>query len=119
MLHFESGSLSRVRLVAWADERRDSRRNEDALCRLALLTIGVDLGDTRLERVGAADGTVGTAMLGGGGGGIRAALPTPLGSLIELLIPPALPGPRGIPLTPASCAKDGIGASKQPTNAKA
>src|SRR5882757_9259579 len=58
-------------------------------------------------------------MLGGGGGGILAALPTPLGSLTELLRPPALPGPRGIPLTPASCARDGIGASKQPANTKA
>jgi hypothetical protein len=122
MLNFESSSLSRVRVVAWADERRDSRRVEDAPCRLALLTIGVDLGETRLETVGATDGTAGTAMLGGGGGGILAALPTPLGSLTELLRPPALPGPRGIPLTPASpaiCAKDGIAASKQPANAKA
>jgi hypothetical protein len=58
-------------------------------------------------------------MLGGGDGGILAALPTPLGSLTELLRPPALPGPRGIPLTPASCAKDGTDADKQPANAKA
>jgi hypothetical protein len=27
------------------------------------------------------------------------ALPTPLGSLIELLLPPTLPGPGGMPLT--------------------
>jgi hypothetical protein len=33
-------------------------------------------------------------------GGILAALPTPLGSLIELLVPPTLPGPAGMPLTP-------------------
>jgi hypothetical protein len=61
-------------------------------------------------------------MLGGGGDGILAALPIPLGSFTELLRPPTLPGPRGIPLTPASpaiCAKDGMGASKQPANAKA
>src|SRR5882757_10175649 len=112
MLNFESSSLSRVRVVAWADERRDSRRNEKARCRFGFLTIGTTALDTRLETVGAPDGTTGTAMLGGGGGGILAALPTPLGSLIELLRPPALPGPRGIPLTPASpaCAKHGIGA---------
>jgi hypothetical protein len=119
MLHFESGSLFRVRVAAWADERRDSLRDEATFCRYARLTIDVDLGNTRLETVGAADGTVGTAMLGGGGGGILAALPTPLGSFTELLRPPALPGPRGIPLTPASCARGGIGASKQAANAKA
>src|SRR5947209_2121790 len=61
-------------------------------------------------------------MLGGGGGAIRAALPMPLGSLSELLRPPALPGPRGIPLTPASpapCAKHGIGAARKLIRARA
>ena len=29
-----------------------------------------------------------------------AALPIPLGSLTELFVPPALPGPAGMPLTP-------------------
>ena len=43
----------------------------------------------------------------------------PLGSLTELLTPPMLPGPCGIPLTPASCARDFIGAVKLATNAKA
>jgi hypothetical protein len=119
MLNFESSSLSRLRVVAWADERRDSRRDEKARCRFDFLTIGTTPLDTRLETVGAPDGTTGTAMLGGGGGGILAALPTPLGSLIELLRPPALPGPRGIPLTPASCAKVGTDANKPPANAKA
>jgi hypothetical protein len=38
-------------------------------------------------------------------GATLAALPTPLGSFSELFSPPALPGPRGMPLTPASCAK--------------
>jgi hypothetical protein len=33
--------------------------------------------------------------------GAFAALPAPLGSLRELLVPPALPGPTGTPLTPA------------------
>src|ERR1700716_1817582 len=103
MLNFESSSLSWVR-SARPDERRTSRRDAAGLCRYALLTFGVDLDETRLETGGATDGTTGTAMLGGGGAGILAALPMPLGSLTELLRPPALPGPRGIPLTPASPA---------------
>jgi hypothetical protein len=39
-------------------------------------------------------------VLGGGGGGTLDALPMPLGSLTELLTPPTLPGPAGMPLTP-------------------
>jgi hypothetical protein len=39
-------------------------------------------------------------VLGGGGGATLAALPMPLGSLTELLLPPTLPGPAGTPLTP-------------------
>ena len=97
-------------------ERR-SRRDARASCRLTFRTIGADLENARPETDGAADGTAGTAMLGGGGAGILAALPTPLGSLTELLRPPALPGPRGMPLTPASCAKPG--AARQLTNANA
>jgi hypothetical protein len=116
MFNFESSSLSWVR-DARADERRNSRR--DVLCRIALLNVGAGLDDTRLETGGTADGTAGTAMLGGGGAGILAALPMPLGSLTELLRPPALPGPRGMPLTPASCAKDGADAAIQPANARA
>jgi hypothetical protein len=69
MLNFESSSLSRVRVAVRANERRDSRRDEDALCRFTLLTIGADLCDMRLETVGTKEGTVGTAMLGGGGDG--------------------------------------------------
>jgi hypothetical protein len=118
MLNFESSSFSRVR-EARADERRNSRRDASAFCRFALLTIGAGLEDRRLETGGAADGTTGTAMLGGGGGGILAALPMPLGSLTELLRPPALPGPRGIPLTPASCARIGAGPARQIANASA
>jgi hypothetical protein len=116
MLNFESSRFSRAREV---DERRYSRRDARASCRFALLTVGAVLEDTRLETGGAADGTLGTAMLGGGGGGILPALPMPLGSLTELLRPPALPGPRGMPLTPASCASDGAGAARQITNANA
>jgi hypothetical protein len=39
-------------------------------------------------------------VLGGGGGATLEALPMPLGSLTELLPPPTLPGPDGMPLTP-------------------
>jgi hypothetical protein len=117
MLNLESSNLSRARDVR-ADERRCSRRDARASCRVALRTIGAGLADRRLETGGAAGGTTGTAMLGGGGAGILAALPMPLGSLTELLRPPALPGPRGMPLTPASCARAGKGA-RQPMSANA
>jgi hypothetical protein len=43
-------------------------------------------------------GVVGTLILGGGGAATLAALPTPLGSIVELFIPPAFAGPRAIPL---------------------
>jgi hypothetical protein len=118
MLSFESSSFSRAREER-AGERRSSRRDARASCRLTFLTTGADLEDRRLETGGAADGTAGTAMLGGGGAGILAALPMPLGSLTELLRPPALPGPRGMPLTPASCARIGAAAARQPANANA
>jgi hypothetical protein len=39
-------------------------------------------------------------VLGGSGGATLDALPMPLGSLSELLPPPTLPGPDGMPLTP-------------------
>ena len=95
--------MLRARAGARAEERRDSFRDRVAACRLILprdLTVG-----ERVEDMGAAEGTVGTEMLGGGGAGTLAALPTPLGSLTELFRPPALPTPL-IPLTPASWAKD-------------
>jgi hypothetical protein len=117
MLNLESSSFSRPREVR-ADERRNSRRDARASCRVALLTLGAGLDENRLETGGAADGSVGTAMLGGGGGGILPALPMPLGSLTELLRPPALPGPRGMPLTPASCASEGAARQLTSTNAK-
>src|SRR5882672_4034201 len=116
MLIVRSIELSRARVAAREDERRDSRR-EDAGRRFTFVTTA-DLGPRRLETAGA-EGTTGTARLGGGGGRILAALPMPLGSLSELFRPPALPGPLGIPLTPASCAKDAIGAATMTKHAKA
>jgi len=58
---------------------------------------------------------MGTGLMAGGGiAGTLAALPTPLGSLIEPLSPRAFPGPGGMPLTPASWAGDLEGAARRP-----
>ena len=43
-------------------------------------------------------GCVGASMCGCGSVAILAVLPMPLGSTVELFIPPAFAGPRGIPL---------------------
>jgi len=51
-------------------------------------------------------GTVAGLIAGGGIAGTLAALPMPLGSLTEPLRPRALPGPGGMPLTPASWPDD-------------
>jgi hypothetical protein len=57
----------------------------------------------------------GTGLMAGGGiAGTLAALPMPLGSLIEPLSPRAFPGPGGMPLTPASWAGDLEGATRRP-----
>ena len=58
-------------------------------------------------------------MAGGGIAGTLAALPMPLGSLIEPLSPRAFPGPEGMPLTPASWAGDLDGAARRPRTATA
>src|SRR3954451_22191857 len=104
-------------------ERAGERRNlRDTARWRSTLTPGANLGTTVLEAAGLADGTTGAAMLGIGGGGIFAALPMPLGSLSELLRPPTLPGPRGMPLTPASpapCANSGAGTADKPSNVTA
>ena len=100
MLNLLSIGLLRARSEAREEERRYSLRDTVAACRL-ILARDLTAGETRVEAMGAAEGTVGTVMFGGGGAGTLAALPTPLGSLTELLRPPALPTPL-IPLTPAS-----------------
>lgn len=105
MLNLPSTGLLRARAGFRKEERRDSLRDIVAARRL-IFARDVIAGETRVETIGTADGATGTVMLGGGGGGILAALPAPLGSLSELLRPPALPTPL-IPLTPASCAKQG------------
>jgi hypothetical protein len=58
-------------------------------------------------------------MAGGGIAGTLAALPIPLGSLIEPLSPRAFPGPGGMPLTPASWAGDLEGAARRHRTATA
>jgi len=71
-------------------------------------------------RVTAGDDTVGgiTGLMAGGGiAGTLAALPMPLGSLIEPLGPRAFAGPGGMPLTPASWAGAPPGAAKRPRTA--
>lgn len=62
-------------------------------------------GAARLLAGGNPEGLAGGLSEGAAGGATLAALPAPLGSFSELFNPPALPGPRGMPLTPASCAK--------------
>jgi hypothetical protein len=72
-------------------------------------------------------GTTGTVICGGGSGAILEALPTPLGSTITLFIPPALPGPCGMPLIgtfplaapPAILADEAAGMLRTTNNAKA
>ena len=116
ILNLPSIGLLRARAGVREEGRRDSPRDRVAARRL-ILTRGVTAGETRVEVMGAADGTAGTAMLGGGGGGIMAALPAPLGSLTELLRPPALPTLL-MPLTPASWAKEGAVRTAAITKAK-
>jgi len=61
---------------------------------------------------------IGTGLMAGGGiAGTLAALPMPLGSLIEPFSPRAFPGPGGMPLTPASWAGDIEGAARTPRTA--
>ena len=75
-------------------------------------------GSGREDETGAAMlGGVTGVMIGGGGVGARAALPMPEGSLTEPLSPRTLPGPGGMPLTPASCAGAAAGAARTETTA--
>jgi hypothetical protein len=71
------------------------------------------------ETGGAMLGGVTGVMVGGGSAGTLAALPMPEGSLTEPLSPRALPGPSGMPLTPASCAGAAAGAARTETTASA
>jgi hypothetical protein len=78
-------------------------------------------GSGREDETGGAmlGGSTGAMLGGGGGDGTRAALPMPEGSLTEPLSPRTLPGPSGMPLTPASCAGAAAGAARIPATASA
>ena len=82
MLNLLSIGLLRAREEAREEERRDSLRDTVA-ARRSIFARDVTAGETRVELIGATDGTVGTVMFGGGGAGTRAALPAPLGSLTD------------------------------------
>jgi hypothetical protein len=114
MLSFRSSTLSCPRTAARvADERREL----DRAWRGTRVTTIPGFDEARLAAGGNPVGTAAGLEAGGGSG--FGALPMPLGSLTELLRPPALPGPFGMPLTPASCANDFTGAIRLPANAKA
>ena len=91
------------------------RRNPDVAIRVRLIFSApcicrgryVADGDTLGGRIG--------VILGGGSAGILAALPMPLGSLIEPLSPRAFAGPGAMPLTPASWAGNLPGAARRPS----
>lgn len=112
LLTFRSIALS-LALTAAREAARRARRDIGLLGRATRLTTALDDRDDKpLETFPDIEGTDGTAVLGGGGE--RPALPMPLGSFTELLSPPTLPGPRGMPLTPASpasWAEDCVGAT--------
>jgi hypothetical protein len=89
---------------------RGGRRNLTTRC----------IGSGREDETGGAMlGGVTGVMVGGGGAGTLAALPMPEGSLSEPFSPRALPGPGGMPLTPASCAGTAAGAARTETIATA
>ena len=72
-------------------------------------------------RVTAGEDSVGgiTGLMDGGGiAGTLAALPMPLGSLIEPFGPRAFAGPGGMPLTPASWAGAPKGDARRPRTAR-
>lgn len=79
MLNLPSAGLLRAGAEPREEERRYSLRDTVA-ARCLILPRDLTAGETRVETIGAADGTVGTEMFGGGGAGTLAALPTPLGS---------------------------------------
>jgi hypothetical protein len=120
LFSFRSSSLSRVLTAARV---ADQRRELDLAWRGPRLATIPGLSEVRLAADGNPVGTADPAGLAAGGGicGGLGALPMPLGSLTELLGPPTLPGPLGMPLTPASpaCARHFTGAIRLPANARA
>jgi hypothetical protein len=107
-------SLSRSVIVA----RAAGRRNLDAANRVRFTFTARCTGSGRYAVEG--DTVVGATgvIIGGGIAGTLAALPIPLGSLTEPLRPFTLPGPGGMPLTPASWAGDLAGAATRHSSAR-
>jgi hypothetical protein len=120
LFSFRSSNLSWALIIA--SVRGDRRREVDAVWRGPRVAPIRGLGEIRLAAGGKLVGTDDLEGFKTGGGSALGAFPMPLGSLTELLRPPALPGPFGIPLTPASaapCPDDCTGDIKQPANARA
>jgi hypothetical protein len=117
MLNLRSITLSRALTAARAAAER---RELDLAWRGTRVTTIPGFDEARPAAGGNPVGTADPAGLEAGGGIGLGALPAPLGSLTELLRPPALPGPL-MPLTPASpaCAKDFTGAIKLPASTRA
>ena len=120
LFSFRSSNLSWPLIIALV--RDDRRREADAVWRGPRVATTLGLGEIRLAAGGKLLGMDDPEWFKAGGGSALGAFPMPLGSLTELLRPPALPGPLGIPLTPASaapCANDCTGDIKQPAHARA
>src|SRR5947199_2253480 len=100
--------------AARAAARRDRAVANRGRCNLTARCTGNVRVTAGEESVGGIAGV----MVGGGTAGTLAALPMPLGSLIEPLGPRAFAGPGGMPLTPASWAGTLAGAASRPRTAK-
>jgi hypothetical protein len=105
-----SCSLTAARVAEW--------RDRDAVNRVRLIFTVRCTGNVRYVAAGADRVGTGTGVIAGGGSaGTLAALPMPLGSLIEPLSPRAFPGPGAMPLTPASWAGALEGVARRPRTA--
>jgi hypothetical protein len=108
LIAFRSSCLSCALTAARAVARFDL---VVANCVRLILTVA----GTEAERVTTGEDTRGTGTglrSGRGSGATFAALPMPLGSLIEPLSPRAFAGPGAMPLTPASWAGDPTGGAR-------
>jgi hypothetical protein len=93
------------------------RRDLVAANRVRFIFTARCTGNVRKAAGGDTVGGITGLIAGGGIAGTLAALPMPLGSLIEPLSPRAFAGPGGMPLTPASWAGDIAGAARRPRSA--
>ena len=101
-------------MAVFAAARRDLDVANRGRCNLTARCIGNVRVTAGEDSVGGITGV----MVGGGTAGTLAALPMPLGSLIEPLGPRAFAGPGGMPLTPASWAGAPKGAARRPSTAR-